>query len=69
MEFAVWPGTNQSWDDIVEVARHAELSGWDRVYIADHFMPNDGMGPIDGPMLECWSVVAALAAWLASTAG
>lgn len=62
MEFAVWPGTNQSWDDIVEVARHAELSGWDRVYIADHFMPNDGMGPIDGPMLECWSVVAALAA-------
>lgn len=62
MEFAVWPGTNQAWDDIVEVARHAELSGWDRVYVADHFMPNDGAGAIDEPMLECWSVVAGLAA-------
>ena len=62
MEFAVWPGTNQAWDDIVEVARHAELAGWDRVYVADHFMPNDGAGAIDEPMLECWSVVAGLAA-------
>ena len=62
MELAVWPGTNQAWDDIVEVARHAELAGWDRVYVADHFMPNDGAGAIDEPMLECWSVVAGLAA-------
>ncbi len=65
MEFAVWPGTNQPWGDIVEVARHAELSGWDRVYVADHFMPNgepDDDAAVDGPMLECWSVVAALAA-------
>ncbi|WP_436796412.1 TIGR03560 family F420-dependent LLM class oxidoreductase [Actinospongicola halichondriae] len=65
MEFAVWPGTNQAWDGIVEVARHAELSGWDRVYVADHFMPNgdpDDDAVVDGPMLECWSVVAALAA-------
>ncbi len=65
MKFAVWPGTKQPWDDIVEVARHAELAGWDRVYVADHFMPNGDPGDdsaVDGPMLECWSVVAALAA-------
>lgn len=60
MQFSVWPGTQQPWSDIVEVARQAELAGWDRVYVADHFMSNDDAA--DGPMLECWSVVAALAA-------
>ncbi len=59
MEFSVWPGTQQPWQDILEVARHAELTGWDRVYVADHFMSNDE--PADGPMLECWSAVTALA--------
>ena len=64
MQFAVWPGTQQPWSDIVEVARHAELAGWDRVYVADHFMPNDPAGDaaVEGPMLECWTVVSALAA-------
>ena len=65
MEFSVWPGTNQPWADLVEVARHAELAGWDRVYVADHFMPNaalDDDETVSGPMLECWSVVAGLAA-------
>ncbi|HEU5085226.1 MAG TPA: TIGR03560 family F420-dependent LLM class oxidoreductase [Acidimicrobiales bacterium] len=60
MEFAVWPGTSQPWSDILEVARHVELTGWDRVYVADHFMSNDD--PAAGPMLECWAVVTALAA-------
>lgn len=59
MEFAVWPGTQQAWADILEVARHAELTGWDRVYVADHFMSNDDTA--EGPMLECWAVVTALA--------
>ena len=60
MEFAVWPGTQQPWPDILEVARHAEITGWDRVYVADHFMSNDDEAA--GPMLECWAVVTALAA-------
>lgn len=60
MQFAVWPGTQQPWADILEVARHAELTGWDRVYVADHFMSNDDEAA--GPMLECWAVVTALAA-------
>lgn len=59
MQFSVWPGTQQPWADILGVARHAELTGWDRVYVADHFMPNGD--DVSGPMLECWSVVAALA--------
>jgi F420-dependent oxidoreductase-like protein len=33
------------------------------VYFADHFMPNGpGPEPLDGDMLECWSVLSALAA-------
>lgn len=60
MEFSVWPGTQQPWGDILEVARHAEITGWDRIYIADHFMPNGD--DVSGPMLECWGVVSALAA-------
>jgi F420-dependent oxidoreductase-like protein len=33
------------------------------VYFADHFMPNGpGPQPLDGDMLECWSIIAALAA-------
>src|SRR5262249_6733022 len=33
-------------------------------YFADHFMPNDPAGgtPLDGPVLECWAVMAGLAA-------
>jgi F420-dependent oxidoreductase-like protein len=60
MQFAVWPGTQQAWPDILDFARHAELTGWDRVYVADHFMSNDDEA--SGPMLECWAVVTALAA-------
>jgi F420-dependent oxidoreductase-like protein len=59
MQFSVWPGTQQAWPDILEVARRAELAGWDRLYVADHFMSNDDEAA--GPMLECWSVVTALA--------
>lgn len=64
MKFSVWPSTQQAWGDILEFARHAELGGWDRVYIADHFMPNADpeSDDIDEPMLECWGVVSALAA-------
>jgi F420-dependent oxidoreductase-like protein len=44
------------------VARHAAQTGWDAVYVADHFMPNAGAGRADDPVLECGSVVAALGA-------
>ncbi|HEY0001951.1 MAG TPA: TIGR03560 family F420-dependent LLM class oxidoreductase [Actinoplanes sp.] len=60
MRLSIWPGAEQPWSDIAEVARHAADTGWDAVYLADHFMPNAGSGPADGPMLECGSLVAAL---------
>jgi len=63
MRFSIWPSAAQPWKDILEITTHCEQTGWDGVYFADHFMPN-GPGPeaLDGNTLECWSVIAALAA-------
>ena len=63
MRFSIWPTPAQSWDDIHEITAHCEQTGWDGVYFADHFMPNGpGPEPLDGDVLECWSIMAALAA-------
>jgi F420-dependent oxidoreductase-like protein len=63
MRFGIWPSPAQPWNDIYQTAAHCERTGWDAVYFADHFMPNGpGPEPRDGNTLECWSVVAALAA-------
>ena len=42
MRFSVWPTLAQPWADVLEVTRHAEATGWDGVYVADHFMGNVG---------------------------
>jgi len=60
MRFAIWLGMEQSWDDLVGSAEHAERTGWDGLWVADHFMPN-GERPL-APVLEAWTTVAALAA-------
>jgi F420-dependent oxidoreductase-like protein len=63
MRFSIWPRPDRPWAEVVELTRHAEATGWDGVYFADHFMPNTEDGsPADGPVLECWAVIAALAA-------
>src|SRR5580704_676121 len=63
MRFSIWPTPAQPWDDIHEITAHCEQTGSDGVYFADHFMPNfPGPPPLDGDTLECWSVIAALAA-------
>ena len=51
------------WDEVLALTQHCEATGWDGVYFADHFMPNAAdTTPLDGDTLECWSVIAALAA-------
>ena len=63
MRFSVWPAPQRSWTDIRDLVVHCDRAGWDGAYFADHFMPNDPGGrPLDGPVLECWSVLSALAA-------
>jgi F420-dependent oxidoreductase-like protein len=63
MRFSVWPSPQRPWKDVREVVLHCDGTGWDGAYFADHFMPDDpGGAPVDGPVLECWSVLSALAA-------
>jgi F420-dependent oxidoreductase-like protein len=63
MRLSIWPGAGQPYADVLEVARHAAETGWDGVYVADHFMPNAGPGRReDQPTHECGSLVAALGA-------
>ncbi|MCC7363024.1 MAG: LLM class F420-dependent oxidoreductase [Dehalococcoidia bacterium] len=60
MRFAFWPGPNNSWEDTLTLCRHAEQTGWDGIWYADHFMPNSA--DTSGPTSECWTTLAALAA-------
>src|SRR3954469_7610566 len=60
MHFSVWPNASQTWSEIVGVARHAEQTGWDGVWIADHFMPNSD--DVSGPVHEAWALISGLAA-------
>lgn len=60
MRFSFWPDAAQPWADILATARHAEATGWDGIYVADHFLPS--MGDPGGPVHECWGLLAGLAA-------
>jgi F420-dependent oxidoreductase-like protein len=63
VKFSVWPSPQRPWADVRTIVVHCDATGWDGAWFADHFMPDDPEGrPVDGPVLECWSVLAALAA-------
>ncbi len=51
----------QLFDRIVEQARAAEAAGFSLVTVMDHLNQIPGIGPQTDPMLEGWSVLAALA--------
>ena len=63
MRFSVWVGLTQPWADVVDAVQHAEHTGWDGIYVADHFMADAG-GPFpeDMPNFEATAALAALAA-------
>jgi alkanesulfonate monooxygenase SsuD/methylene tetrahydromethanopterin reductase-like flavin-dependent oxidoreductase (luciferase family) len=63
MRLSLWPNAQQPWPELLEEVRHAEATGWDAVYVADHFM-GDGasFGAPDTPNLEAMALVAALGA-------
>ena len=61
MRFSIWPGV-ATWADVREVVTHAEATGWDGAYVADHFMGDGGgFGAVEQPMLEATAALAALA--------
>ncbi len=63
MRFSYWASLNQPWDDVVAGVRHVEATGWDGVYVADHFMADaGGPFPADSPNLEATASLSALAA-------
>jgi len=49
------------FERVVEQARAAEEAGFSLVSVMDHLYQIPGVGPVDAPMLEGWSVLAALA--------
>ncbi|MFV0308957.1 MAG: LLM class flavin-dependent oxidoreductase [Desertimonas sp.] len=61
MRFSVWPSLSQSWTEVLEVAQHAEATGWDGVYVADHFMADGPTGAPATPMHEATAALSALA--------
>lgn len=60
MRFSFWTGNGQTWADTLEGCSHAEATGWDGLWLADHFMPNEEN--VDQPIHEAWSILAAVAA-------
>lgn len=61
MIFSVWLSAAKPWDEVLDLGRHAEATGWDGLWVADHFMRN-GDGPSDDPMHEAFALLAGLAA-------
>ncbi len=62
MRFSIWPSLQQPWPEIADVVRHAERTGWDGVWVADHFMGDGGeFGRVSTPTLEATAALAALA--------
>ncbi len=60
MRFSVWPAPTQGFAEVQQIAHHAEATGWDGLWYADHFMP-DG-DDTSAPWPESWTTLAALAA-------
>ena len=60
MRFSIWLGMQQPWEELLSTATHAERTGWDGIWVADHFTPEDAGSPAGG--LEAWTTIAALAA-------
>jgi F420-dependent oxidoreductase-like protein len=53
------------WDELLRRVRFAEEAGFDGAWVFDHFKPNypsPDTGSWDGPCMEAWTLLAALAA-------
>jgi F420-dependent oxidoreductase-like protein len=60
MRFSFWPAPSNPWSETLSACQYAEQVGFDGVWFSDHFMPFQGS--IDGPIHECWTALAGLAA-------
>ena len=58
MRFGFWPNPRNDYKSTRILAQHAETTGWDGIWLADHFLPEeDALIPVH----ESWITLAALA--------
>ena len=58
MRFGFWPNPRSDYEATKTLAQHAEATGWDGIWLADHFLPDeDELIPVH----ESWITMAALA--------
>lgn len=50
------------FERVASIATTAEVSGFDSVFVMDHFFQLPGLGRPEEPMFECYTLLAALAA-------
>ncbi len=56
-----YPAGTNIFDSVVSQAKAAEDAGFDRVLVMDHFYQLPGIGAHDEPMMECYTMLSALA--------
>ena len=58
MRFGFWPNPRSDYKSTRILAQHAETTGWDGIWLADHFLPEENALI---PVHESWITLAALA--------
>jgi alkanesulfonate monooxygenase SsuD/methylene tetrahydromethanopterin reductase-like flavin-dependent oxidoreductase (luciferase family) len=62
VEISVCLDSGRPWSEVARLCDHAERRGLHTVWFSDHFMPHDDADrSVAGPVLECWTSLAALA--------
>lgn len=56
-----YPAGTNIFNSVVEQAKAAEAAGFDRVLVMDHFYQLPGIGVHSEPMMECYTMLSALA--------
>lgn len=63
MRFSLWPSPARPVDEVLDLARFADDSGWFGFWFADHYMGNsDSTERVPGDVHEVWSILPAVAA-------
>ena len=60
MQLSLWPSPTLTFNAVVDLARHAEATGWDGLWYADHFMPN--APDTSAPWPEAWTTLTGVGA-------
>ncbi|MDT5248806.1 MAG: hypothetical protein QOJ28_1440, partial [Mycobacterium sp.] len=58
--FSYGTGVEELFPTVIAQAQEADQSGFDAVFVMDHFYQLPGIGTPDQPMLECYTALSAL---------